>query len=162
MPDQSNDTKKLVINGSIDATNNPSLLKIGSIVLPADTVIDFDLHNVLAMSNILDGVSVIQRISRDPYPINFEFTLREYTPVGTLNSDRTSTIFPQDQLDDIFQFIGLTKTVQKITNTYLNRIGIQEIVIESISPSTIRGSKNIPVQIKAYENVPGQTLIITP
>lgn len=153
--------QKLVIQSTNDQTNNPSLVIIGNITLPADVVITIDGEKIIADSVILDGVQVTERIARKAYDIDFEFVLREYRIDGALNSDRTSTVFPQDQLDDIFQQIWLPNTVQTLQNTYLNKLGIQELIVRKISPETIRGSKNLPVRLKCTENVPGQTLILS-
>lgn len=154
-------SQKLVIQNTGDNTNNPSLVIIGSITLPLDVVIALDGEKIVADSVILDGVQVTERIARKAYAIDFEFVLRESRTDGTLNSDRTTTIFPQDLLDDIFQQIWLPNTVQTVQNTYLNKLGIQELIIRKISPETVRGSKNLPVRIKCTENVPGQTLILS-
>lgn len=151
----------LVIASGPDLTNNPSLVIIGNVTLPSDVVMSFPGVKILGMAQILDGVSTIQRISRKPVEIEFEFTLREYTQPGTLNSNFTSTVFPQDLYDNLWQNVFLPNSVQNIQNTQLNKIGIQQIVIEKITPTTIRGSKNMPVRITAYENVPGQTLIVS-
>jgi hypothetical protein len=49
-----------------DLTNNPSLVIIGGITLPADTIIYLNGEKTLAQSKILDGVTVMERISRMP------------------------------------------------------------------------------------------------
>lgn len=138
-----------------DLTNYPSLIIIGNVALPPDTAIYLNGSKTLAQSKILDGVSVMERISRQPYELEFECVVRAQDANGNY-------IFPQDELDNIWVNVWLPDTVQTIQNTYLNKLGIQEIIIESISPTTVRGSKNIPLRIRAYENVPGQTIIVTP
>jgi hypothetical protein len=138
-----------------DLTNNPSLINIGGVTLPTDTVIYVNGSKTLAQSKILDGVSVIERIMRDPYELEFECVVRSQDAQGNY-------VFPQDALDNFWNNIWIPDTVQTIQNTYLNKLGIQEIVIESITPTTVRGSKNIPLRIRAYENIPGQTIIVTP
>jgi hypothetical protein len=138
-----------------DLTNNPSLTVIGGITLPADTAIYLNGKKTLAISKILDGVSVVERISREPYEIEFECVLRQASP------DNTIYIFPQEELDNVWSNVWLPDSVQKVQNTYLNKLGVQEIIIDTITPTTIRGSKNIPLRIHAYENVPGQTLIVS-
>lgn len=138
-----------------DLTNYPSLLIIGNVTMPADTAIYLSGQKVLAQSKILDGVSVIERISREPYELEFECVIRAQDESGNY-------IFPQDALDNIWTNIWVPDTVQTIQNTYLNKLGIQEMVIDTITPTTVRGSKNIPLRIRGYENVPGQTIIVTP
>jgi hypothetical protein len=138
-----------------DLTNNPSLLVIGGITLPADTIIYINGSKVLAQSKILDGVAVTERISRNPYELEFECVIREQDANGNY-------IFPQNALNNVWVNVWLPDTVQSINNTYLNKLGIQEMVIDTITPTTIRGSKNIPLRIRGFENVPGQTIIINP
>jgi hypothetical protein len=138
-----------------DLTNNPSLVIIGGITMPPDTAIYLNGQKTLAVSKILDGVSVVERIMRQPYELEFECVIRSQDAAGNY-------IFPQDALDNLWANVWIPDTVQTVQNTYLNKLGIQEIVIDSITPSTIRGSKNVPLRIRAYENVPGQTIIITP
>lgn len=138
-----------------DLTNYPSLIIIGKILLPADTVIYLNGNKILAQSKILDGVSVVERISREPYELEFECVIRAQDEKGNY-------IFPQDALDDFWVNVWLPDTVQTIQNTYLNKLGIQEMVIQTVTPTTVRGSKNIPLRIRGFENVPGQTIIVTP
>jgi hypothetical protein len=137
-----------------DLTNNPSLVVIGGITLPVDTAIYLNGKKTLAVSIILDGVSVVERISREPYELEFECVLRKDAPNGM------GYIFPQDDLDNLWSNIWMPDTVQTIQNTYLNKLGIQQIIIDAITPTTVRGSRNIPLRIHAYENVLGQSLII--
>lgn len=138
-----------------DLTNNPSLVVIGDITLPADTIIYLNGSKTLAQSKILDGVTVIERVMREPYELEFECVVRAQDAAGNY-------IFPQDALDNIWSNVWLPDSVHTIKNTYLNKLGIREIIIETITPTTLRGSKNIPLRIRAYENVPGQTIIVTP
>jgi len=146
--------KKQFVPPQKDLTNNPSLVIIGGITLPADTAIYVSGQKVLAQSKILDGVAVIERIMRQPYELEFECVIRQ------ANDDNTGYIFPQAELDNVWSKIWLPDSVLPIQNTYLNKLGIQEIIIESITPTTVRGSKNIPLRIRGYENVPGATIII--
>lgn len=147
--------KKAYVPPLTDLTNYPQLVIIGNIVMPPDTAIFINGQKTLAVSKILDGVSVIERIMRQPYEIEFECVVRAQDGAGNY-------IFPQDALDDLWVNIWLPDTVQTIQNTYLNKLGIREIVIDSISPTTLRGSTNIPLRIRAYENIPGQTIIVSP
>ena len=79
-----------------DYTNNPSYIVIGNsqlqgalgaglqllngLQLPLDTIILINGKKILAESQIIDGVSVFEHISRKPYTIDFDFTIR---PAGT-------------------------------------------------------------------------------
>lgn len=135
-----------------DLSNNPSYIVIGGLTLPPDTCIYVDGEKVVAESKILDGVSVFERIMRRPYKIEFEMVMR--------SEDEDGYIFPQSELNDMWNNIWLPDTVQKIQNTHLNGIGILEIVILTVSTTTIRGSKNLPVRMTAVENVPGLSIII--
>jgi hypothetical protein len=148
--------KKTYTPPTKDLTNNPSLVVIGGITLPPDTAIYLNGQKVLAVSKILDGVTVVERIGRQPYELEFECVVRQ------LSSDGINYVFPMNELDNIWSNIWLPDTVQTIQNTYLNKIGIQEIVVDNISPVTVRGSKNVPLRIRAFENIPGTTIIVTP
>lgn len=148
-----------IINGP-DLTNNPSRVLLGGYQLPLDTVIYLNGKKVFVLDKLLDGVSVVERISREPYELEFECVLRKKLEDGKLNYDKTQYIFPQDDLDDVWQKIWQPDTVVTIENTMINKLGIQEIIIETITPTTFRGSKNIALRIRGYENVPGQTLIL--
>jgi len=147
----------------VDQTNNPSALAIGGIFLPLDTMVYIDGMKEIAKSTILDGVVVYEHVARKPYQLEFDIVIRELGAIqapGTLTPDFPGP-FPQDQLVDFWDTVWLPDTIQSITNTYLNKLGILEIIIESINPATVRGSKNIPIRMVAYENVPGSSLIIS-
>ena len=126
---------------------------LGGLTMPADTAIYLNGQKVLAQSKILDGVSVTERIMRMPYELEFECVLRQ-------TDGNNNNVFPQDELYNVWSTVWLPDSVLTIQNTYLNKLGIQEMVVESISPTTLRGSKNIPLRIRAYENVPGTSIII--
>jgi len=147
-----------VVKQPVDFTNNPSLITIGNgnntITLPADVLVYIDGEKLIAESQIIDGVSVFERVSRRPYEINFECVVRDVDSNG-------AQIFPQDKLDNIFTAIWLPDSVQTVKNTFLNKLGIQELIIKNISPATVRGSTNIPLRMKCYENVQGQSIIIS-
>lgn len=142
----------------VDETNLPSLIILNAglqdITLPVDTAIYIDGKKTIATSKILDGVNVYERIMRDPYSLEFEMVIRE-------KNAQNQYIFGQAELDNLWTNIWLPESVCSIQNTYLNRLGVFEMVIETITPSTVRGTTNIPVRIKAYENVPGTSLIIS-
>jgi hypothetical protein len=139
----------------VDLTNNPSRLLIAGIQLPQDCVIYITGKKVIAQTQILDGVAVYERILRAPYDLEFEMVLR--TPNPNING---SYIFPQDDMLNIWNNVWLKDTVVTIDNTYLNKLVISEMVIEEISPTTIRGSRNLPLRLKGYENIPGLSLIV--
>jgi hypothetical protein len=142
-----------------DLTNNPSRVRLYSpsfgLVLPQDTVIYLMGEKGLAMTQILDGPVVYERIFTKPYELEFEFVLRTKDPESPGNY-----IFPQEDMLTLWNNLWLPDSVVSIDNTYLNKLGIMEMIIETITPVTVRGSKNLPVKIKGYQNVPGQSLII--
>jgi Domain of unknown function (DUF6046) len=151
--------KKVFTPIPTDLTNNPSRLRLYSadfgLVLPQDSIIYLSGEKKLAMTEILDGVVVYERILRKPYSLEFEFTLRTMDP-----NNNGQYIFPQEDLLNLWTNVWLPDSVVNIDNTYLNKLGIQEMIIEEITPVTVRGSKNLPVRIRGYENVPGLSLII--
>lgn len=139
----------------IDPTNNPSDIAIGGIFLPASTQIMVRGEKILAESQIIDGVSVFEHISRKPYEIDFDITIWQQD-----GSNKASTTFPQGQINDIFSIIWLPNSVQKIQNTYLNGLNIQEVIVKSVSPQPKLGSTNVIMRIKCFENQPGETIIL--
>lgn len=146
--------KSFVVPPAKDLTNNPSLIIIGGVTLPADTLILMDFEKLLPGSKIIDGVYVVEHVGRKPYEIEFEGTFR------VTNAEGTKNIFPQDEIDNLFQNVWLPDSVQKLQNTYLNRLGIQEIIIKGGRAATVRGSTNLPFKLKVIENIPGTTLIV--
>lgn len=143
-----------------DYSNYPSLTIIGltlaeGVKLPSDCAIYINGKKTIAQSKILDGVAVFERILRDPYEIEFEFVLRTKADTGG------EYIFPQKAIETVWKNIFLPDSVLKIQNTYLNGLGVTEIVVESITPTTVRGSKNMPVRIKCFENIEGSSIIIS-
>ena len=146
------------VKPTIDFTNNPSLITIGngdnSITLPSDVVVSLEGDKIIAEDQILDGVSVFTHMARKPFEITFDFVLRD-------TDSRGRQVFPQDKLDELINNVWLPNSVQKVVNTFLNKIGIQEVILKPISPATVRGSTNIPVSMKCYENVPGESIIIS-
>lgn len=146
-----------------DPTNDPGVLSIGGIFLPADTIVFIDGAKNIAKSQILDGVEVTEHINRRATNLEFDIVIREdgaITSAGALPIT-TPSPFPQDQLVNFWDTVWLPNTVQKIQNTVLNKLGILEIVIENVNVAEVRGSKNIPIRMTAYENVPGLSLILS-
>lgn len=137
-----------------DLTNNPSRTLIGGYQLPLDCAIYLTGEKVIAQTNILDGVAVFERILRKPYYLEFEMTIR------TLNAKGDGYVFPQEELLSLWTKVWLPDTVQTVENTLLNKLGIQEMVVERVYPTTVRGSKNLPLRITGFENIPGDSLII--
>jgi len=128
------------IKPEIDLSNYPSLVNLGGIVLPPDVAIYLD---------------VTEHIGRKPYEIEFEMVIR------TQDVYTREYIFPQKELENIWNKIWAPNSVVSIQNTYLNGLGIEEMIIEKVTPTTIRGSKNLPLRIKGIENVKGLSLKIT-
>jgi len=161
----------------LNAFNNPKLIKMSEFgvletpfILPFDTVIAINGTKVIAESKILDGVSVYERILRNPYQIDFTFTLREnkaqtnyndWTASGTVARD---FVFPQKVLENFFTNVWKRNAVISVTNTLLGGLGITQIVIKDFNIDTVQGSTNLPCRLSCAENfVPvnalGETLI---
>lgn len=146
--------KKTYQRPALDQSNNPSLTIINGVQLPLDTAIYLNGKKIHAVSTILDGVSVVERIRREPYEIEFEGVLR------VKDSSGSGYVFPQDAAKEMQDNIFFPNSVLKVQNTFLNKLGIQELIIDSFNPVTVRGSKNVPFRMRAFENVPGKTLIV--
>jgi hypothetical protein len=151
---------KLVINPP-DFANTPSLVIINGVQLPYDTLITIDGKKLLVNSKILDGVNITERILREPYKIDFECVFRKSNQTGQINFDKSFWIFDQDSLNNAWKNIWLPDSVLTVQNTYLNALGVTEIIVESVVPTVYRGNTNIGFKITAIENVAGQTLIVS-
>lgn len=136
-----------------DPKNNPSEVIINNVTLPADTIIILNGEKVIAESKILDGVAVFERVSRKPFEINFEFTIRQQNfEISTLLNHPDKYIFPQDKIEYYMQNVFLPDSVATLKNTFLNGLGITEIILKPITLTTIRGSTNVLGSLKAFEN----------
>ncbi len=135
----------------IDPSNNPSGLTIGNLVFPASTQIIPKGKKIIAESQIIDGVTVFEHVSRKATELDFEVLLWE---------NGSNVRFPQDRINAIWNNLFIPNSVQPVVNTWLNNLGISQLIIESISPKPRIGSTNVVLKIKAFEVQAGQTLII--
>jgi Domain of unknown function (DUF6046) len=125
--------------------NNPSRVLLNGVKLPDDVIIGLDGDKRIAESKILDGVAVFECVGRDPFKINFEFTCREQDDTGKY-------IFPQNTVRELAEKAWRPDQVIPIENTFLNRIGILNVVLKPISFTTIRGNTDVICSIKAEES----------
>lgn len=139
------------IKPTYDATNNPKRIVIGTMPLPYSTNISLSGDKIIAESQIIDGVSVFEHINRKPYEIEFKFLIWDAS---------FEPVFPQETINELWTDVWEPNTVQIIQNTYLNGLGISQIIIKSIKPMPRLGSKNVDMVIKAFENQVGQTIIM--
>lgn len=159
----------------VDNFNTPGVIILGSTTaqttLPPDSLIHvLKAEKHLVMTTILDGVSVFEHINRKPYKIEIEGTFRMQNKGGTTYNNTTppagaagpiNNVFAQQYLNATWTNVWLPDTVLTVSNSYLNGLGIQQIVVESFHTSLKRGSKDIGFVLQAFENVPGQSLIIS-
>ena len=141
-----------------DGSNNPSKVVLNGIILPEDVIIGLDGDKVVAESKILDGTEVYERISKKPFEINFEFTVREKNVLGNY-------VFPQATIQVLVDTVWQPDAVVPVVNTFLNSLHIRYVIIRPITFATIRGNTNVVCSIKCKEstdngNIYGQTLII--
>ncbi len=152
LPSQKNSPQPFII----DQTNNPSSIVLSAgqnfVFLPASTQIILKGEKIIAESQILDGVSVFEHVSRKPYEIDFDILI--------WNSSYNAP-FPQDIINNIWTDLWLPNTIVDVANTYLNGIGIQQVIIKSINPAPKLGSTNVTLKIRCYENQIGQSIIIS-
>lgn len=157
----------------IDPTNYPSLVTFkrtddtGTIFLslPPDVIITLDDDKVIAESKILDGVEVFERISRKSWEINFDFNIRDVKQIQLIFGTMDKYVFPQKKAEEIVNNIWNIDQVFDIENTFLNGIGINQVIVKSITFATIRGNTNLPCTLKCKENADiqgsqGSSLII--
>lgn len=124
----------------------------GGVTLPKDVKIRLNGRKILAMAPLLDDpVNTIQKIQRKPYCLDFDFTALQTGANGNY-------VFPQDLIYDLFTKVWSPDTVVMIRHTLLNKLGIQELVFDEIDIDTIRGNVKVPIRLRAYENIPGQSL----
>ena len=129
----------------IYATNRPSLVMLGGITLPVDVTISLNGEKVIAESKILDGASVFERVSRKPYEIEFNFTIREQDPLTK------QYIYPQNASYELTSEVWELDQVIEVTNTWLNKKGISNIIIKSFTEINVRGNTNIIGSLKCLE-----------
>ena len=147
-------------------TNNPSIVIFEivsnsvkfTVALPIDVIIGLDGDKVIAESKILDGTVVYERISRKPFEVNFEFTIRDTDLTGKY-------IFPEQKIKDLMDQIWFYDQVISVQNSFLNALHIKNIILQPITFTTIRGNTNVICSIKAKEVADamdnyGTTLII--
>ncbi len=148
-----------------DSSNNPSYFVIAGIVLSGNAVVPVKDEKVIAESQIIDGVTVFEHISRKSAEIDFDFTI---FPPGVITGEaggtqktvyNNVTTFNQQVLNQFWNSIFLPNSVQQVQNTYLNGLGIQEIIVKSVSIAPRPGSANISVKMKAFENQPGTLFV---
>lgn len=164
--------------------NDVCIVKINGIQLPLDVQISIDGSKIIAQSQILDGVAVYEKVTRKPYNIDLDFVVRgikKTQPTGiipglTFNKPIINQwVFGmEDSEDNGIYYPGITTIngycwetdkVLPIENVFLNKLGIQQIIISDIQMTTIRGSINLPVKFKCLEDyysikTQGTTLII--
>ena len=98
-------------------TNNPSIVIFEivsnsvkfTVTLPIDVIIGLDGDKVIAESKILDGTVVYERISRKPFEVNFEFTIRDTDLTGKY-------IFPEQKIKDLMDQIWFYDQVISVQN----------------------------------------------
>lgn len=174
----------LTFKQPFNAQNNPKLVILNGYQLPWDTVISIDNEKEIAISQILDGVAVFERILRKPAEIKIEcsaaellnnlqptfmqkiatggaVSIQDQTPNGdivTLRDQWTNppwVEFPQWQMRFMYENMFLPNKVQDIISTQLNDIGINQVIVKKISMMPKIGSKVVNVIFQCYENFVG-------
>jgi hypothetical protein len=151
---------------------------INGVQLPQDTITIFDGEKIIAESKILDGVMLFERVSRKPFDIDFNFTIRSDSDFTLLKSapksiqqqlqanfnESFSYEFPQKAIEGYFSQIWNLDQVVPVVSTLLNGVGIREIIIKKITITTVRGTTSVNGVIKCLENYgdnKGGTLVIS-
>lgn len=153
--------------GDLSDTNQVCFVSLNGIQLPIDVQISINGNKVIAQSQILDGVSVFERVTRKPFDIDFDFTMRDQkiTAANFLRPNKNTWIFPIDQVATAFAYIWEPDQVLKVENLFLNKLGIQQVIVSDIQISTIRGNVDVPMKLKTIEDfystkTQGTTLLI--
>jgi hypothetical protein len=152
-------------DGSIDNTKTVTWYQ-----LPENTCPSINGSKIIAMSQIVDGVAVFERISRAPYSVKLDFTLYQETTtaenvLGYVGAAKAGYIFPIDMLNDIVTKVWKPGTALKVDNILFGTLGIMELIVEEITIEPVLGSVNVNVSISCLENyyrsdANGQTLIV--
>ena len=145
---------------NLNDLNNVNIIKLNGYQLPPDTQYDLSADKMINQSQILDGVVVYERVTRKPWEITFNFVLREFestqpvlnTPLGTINFTPVKWIFPLKLTQEIVQQVFNVDSVLKVENIYLNRIGIQQVIVSEIGIGVNRGTVNVPVRLRCFED----------
>lgn len=157
-----------------DVLNKPGEIFLNNgfqeIMLPPDTVIIPDDEKLLVRTEILDGVSAFERILRLPMYMEFHGTFRMQAINGTRYNNTTPpagligmpvNVWPQEYINDVWQYVFLPDTVLIIKNSFLNGIGIQQVIVEKFGQEPARGTTDVRFRLQAWENVDGPSLLIS-
>lgn len=157
----------------LDQFNTPGIISFNNgvqeITMPPDTIIYPEFEKRLAMDYILDGPSVFERIQTKPTHLEFRGTFRMQDIDGTRYNNTKpppgslgiiNNVFPQEFINDWHNYTWLPNTILVVKNSLLNGIGIQQVIVEKASLEPAPGNKNVGYRLTAWENVPGQSLII--
>jgi hypothetical protein len=143
-------------------SNNPSditleYIKTGDIYpnitvkLPEDTITKLDGEKIIAENKILDGAFIYERVSIKPFQIDFEFTLRRQNIDYFILIDPNKYVFPQFYAETLKELYAVDSIIN-VTNTYLNGLGIETIIIKNLTLTPVRGSTDILGTLKCFEN----------
>jgi hypothetical protein len=145
-------------NPAIDYTNTPDVINLGIAdnvyQLPGDVIVYIIGGKLIPVAQILDGVEIFQHVATKAREINFEFNCWQTDNTG-------KDVFAQDVVDDLYTYVINPNSVLTLTNTFLNKIGISQLIVFDHNFDTIRGSTKIPGRIKCKENIPGNYLIVS-
>ncbi len=145
---------------------------LNDIQFPPDINITINGSKIIAESKILDGVAVFERVITEPLKIDIAFTCRQFENQPNKYLDAIGQnysgeqILAQDVFENIFVSTFQPNRVLKIQNVFLNKIGVNEVIVQPISASLIPGSGKIFVQMTLIENytspnTQSRTLIVT-
>ena len=158
----------------LESNSDVCIVKLNKIELPFDVIISINGAKVIASSQILDGVAVFERVTRKPFDIDFDFVIRDkrksasktLIPGTTLRaSNHDQWIFPLEEINSFFGYCWEPDEVLQVENLLLNKLGIQQVIVEDMQISTIRGNTDVPVKLKCKEDfystkTQGTTLLI--
>lgn len=141
----------------VDPGNNPARIVFTSIngydiELPPDTMVKIDGQKVIENNAILGGVSVYDHVKRGPYTVDFECTLTQ------MQNNRY--LFPQAKLITLWDRLFMPNESLWIENTYLNGLGVYELIVSEMEIGTSQGAMKLSLTIKAHENEINYSLII--
>lgn len=139
-----------------DPSNNPSLIIINGFTLPPDTHYEFEPEKIIARDRIFDGIPVFEHIAEEAVDIQFEGKFRFTDDHGTTYQ------FPQSVVENWWTTVYKPNSVLGITNTFLNNLGIMQLVVRKAKITPIKANTDVSFRIECWENVVGQSLIVNP
>ena len=152
--------------------NTAYIVKLNGYLMPSDIQYDLSFDKMVAESQILDGAIVYERVTRKAVQIDFKFTVRSYEVsqpervVGIFGKEfkfpevkTEDYYFPDTEFSEFYTKVFKIDNIIQVENSFINKLGITELVVRDMQVETILGNTDIRVKLKCSENyVPQSSL----